>query len=120
MNRVQFGAGRLAELPAELLLAGITHPLVVTDRGVVAARRLALLPPGVAVHDFVPANPHEAAVRAATIAYRRAGADGVIGLGGGSAMDLAKAVALAPSSISTSTPSTSAAFWKRWTRSPSP
>ncbi len=98
INRVQFGAGALSELASEMALAGITRPLVVTDRGVVAAgllaRLLAELPPGVAVHDTVPPNPNEAAVRAATVAYRGAGADGVIGLGGGSPVDLAKAVAL--------------------------
>lgn len=99
INRVQFAAGALAELPAELALAGIARPLVVTDAGVAAAglldRLLALLPAGVAVHAEVPANPDEAAVRAATRAFRAAGADGVIGLGGGSPLDLAKAVALA-------------------------
>jgi alcohol dehydrogenase class IV len=65
INRVQFGAGALAELPAELALAGINRPLVVTDAGVVAAglleRLLALLPSGVAVHATVPPNPNEAA-----------------------------------------------------------
>ena len=43
INRVQFGAGALAELPAELALAGIARPLVVTDAGVVAAGLLARL-----------------------------------------------------------------------------
>jgi alcohol dehydrogenase class IV len=101
LNRVHFAAGALAELAAELALAGIARPLVVTDRGVIAAglldRLCAALPPGmaVAVFDATPPNPTEAAVRAATSAYHGHGADGLIGLGGGSPLDLAKAVALA-------------------------
>ncbi len=101
LNRVQFAEGALAELPAELALAGIARPLVVTDAGVVAAglldRLRAVLPPGMeaAVFDTTPSNPTEAAVRAATAAFRAHRADGVIGLGGGSPLDLAKAVALA-------------------------
>lgn len=101
LNRVQFAPGALAELAAEMALAGMTRPLVVTDRGVIAAglleRLLAFLPGGTAhaVFDATPPNPTEAAVRAATDAYRAARADGVIGLGGGSPLDLAKAVALA-------------------------
>ncbi|WP_270933352.1 iron-containing alcohol dehydrogenase [Falsiroseomonas oryzae] len=101
LNRVQFGEGALAELPAELALAGILRPLVVTDPGVVAAglldRLLAVLPAGMAhaVFAATPPNPTERAVRSATQAFRAHRADGVIGLGGGSPLDLAKAVALA-------------------------
>jgi len=101
LNRIQFAEGALAELPAELALAGIARPLVVTDRGVAAAGLLAWLRatlPGAmqcAAFDATPPNPTEAAVRAATAAFRAHRADGVIGLGGGSPLDLAKAVALA-------------------------
>jgi alcohol dehydrogenase class IV len=101
LNRVQFADGALAELPGELALAGIARPLVVTDAGVVAAglvaRLLAALPAGMdaAIFRATPPNPTEAAVREATAAFRAHGADGVIGLGGGSPLDLAKAVALA-------------------------
>lgn len=101
LNRVQFAEGALAELPAELDLAGIARPLIVTDVGVAAAglldRLRAVLPAGMAaaVFDATPGNPTEAAVRAATAAFSAHRADGVIGLGGGSPLDLAKAVALA-------------------------
>lgn len=101
LNRIQFGTGALAELPAELALACVTRPLVVTDRGVVAAGLLdrlhAVLPASmrVAVFDDTPGNPTETAVRAGVAAFRAHDADGVIGLGGGSPLDLAKAVALA-------------------------
>lgn len=100
LNRVQFAPGAIACVAEELELAGIARPLLVTDGGVVAAglldRLRAALPDGlpVAVFDAVPPNPTEAAVLAATRAYEDHGADGVLGLGGGSPLDLAKAVAL--------------------------
>lgn len=100
LNRVQFAHGAIAALAEELALAGIARPLVVTDPGIVAAglwdRVKATLPAGIdaAAFDAVPPNPTEAAVRAATAAYHAHGADGLIGLGGGSPLDLAKAVAL--------------------------
>lgn len=100
LNRVQFAHGAIATLAEELALAGIARPLVVTDAGIRAAgiwdKVQAMLPAGmaVAVFDAVPPNPTEAAVRAAVAAYRAHDADGVIGLGGGSPLDLAKAVAL--------------------------
>ncbi|MDB5376141.1 MAG: iron-containing alcohol dehydrogenase, partial [Rubritepida sp.] len=100
LNRVQFARGALACLAEELALVGIARPLLVTDKGVIAAglldRLCAALPGGmaVAVFDAVPPNPTEAAVLAAVRAYRDHGADGVLGLGGGSSLDLAKAVAL--------------------------
>lgn len=101
LNRVQFAEGALDELANELALAGIERPLIVTDAGVAAAgllqRLQAALPSGMAcrVFDATPSNPTEAAVRAGTAAFRAHDADGVIGLGGGSPLDLAKAVALA-------------------------
>src|SRR5687767_9701284 len=90
LNRIQFGFGALAELGAELALAGIHRPLVVTDAGLRAAglvdTLLAALPPGMpaAVFDATPSNPDEAAVHAAVALYRASGADGVLGFGGGS------------------------------------
>lgn len=100
LNRMRFARGALGALPEELGLAGIARPLIVTDGGVIAAgllgRLRAVLPAGmeVTVFDAVPPNPTEAAVRAAMAAFLAHGADGVIGLGGGSPLDLAKAVAL--------------------------
>ncbi len=95
---IDFGA--LAQLQAECERVGIARPLIVTDAGVKAVGLLdkaihalpALAP---AVFDETPSNPNEAAVRAAVAVYRAAGCDGLIALGGGSAIDCAKGVAIA-------------------------
>jgi alcohol dehydrogenase class IV len=92
-----FGAVRLAQ--AECTRAGIRRPLVCTDRGIVAAGLLARLLEAlgelpVAVYDGTPSNPTEGAVMAAVAAYREHDADGLVALGGGSAIDLAKGVAI--------------------------
>ncbi len=100
LTRIQFGRGALRLLPEELALLGVSRPLVVTDRGVVAAGLAARLldaaglSDATAVFDATPENPTEAAVLAARDRYREAGCDGVVALGGGSPLDLAKAVAL--------------------------
>ncbi|AMN55070.1 4-hydroxybutyrate dehydrogenase [Labrenzia sp. CP4] len=99
VTRVQFGFGELATLKEELALAGISRPLVVTDKGVrglgfldkieaVFGKELA------GVYDETPGNPNEAAVRVATDLFKEVEADGIIAIGGGSAIDLAKAVAI--------------------------
>jgi hypothetical protein len=96
--QIDFGAIRL--LPTECARSGITRPLIVTDAGVKAVgilhKALDALP-GVptAVFDQTPSNPTEAAVRAAAEVYRAHGCDGLIALGGGSAIDCAKGVAIA-------------------------
>ena len=95
---IEFGA--LAQLPAECERAGIRRPLIVTDAGVRAVglldKALAALPGGLpAVFDQTPSNPTEAAVRAAVAIYQSQGCDGLIALGGGSAIDCAKGVAIA-------------------------
>ena len=95
---IDFGA--LAQLQAECERAGIRRPLIVTDAGVRAAglldQALAALPglPS-AVFDQTPSNPTEAAVRAAVVIYKTENCDGLIALGGGSAIDCAKGVAIA-------------------------
>lgn len=99
VTRVQFGFGELATLPDELALAGIERPFVVTDKGVRALGFLdkieqALGAAPIGIFDDTPGNPNEAAVRAAADAFQAAGADGIIAIGGGSALDLAKGVAI--------------------------
>ena len=79
---------------------GIAKPLVISDAGVRAAgvldHALAALD-GLphAVYDATPSNPTEAAVHTAAAVYRAHGCDGLIAVGGGSSIDLAKGVAIA-------------------------
>jgi alcohol dehydrogenase class IV len=96
--QLDFGAVRL--LPQECERSGMHRPLVVSDAGVRAAgvldRALAALG-GLphAVFDRTPSNPTEAAVRAAAAVYAAEHCDGLIAVGGGSSIDLAKGVAIA-------------------------
>ena len=100
ITQIQIDFGALRSLQAECQRLGISRPLIVTDAGVKAAGildRALLALPGwpVSVFDQTPSNPTEAAVRAAVDAYRRGHCDGLIALGGGSAIDCAKGVAIA-------------------------
>jgi 4-hydroxybutyrate dehydrogenase len=96
--QLDFGAVRL--LPQECERSGMHRPLVVSDAGVRAAgvldRALAALGDlPHAVFDQTPSNPTEAAVRAAAAVYAAQHCDGLIAVGGGSSIDLAKGVAIA-------------------------
>jgi hypothetical protein len=95
---IEDGAVRL--LPEECQRTGMRRPLIVTDAGVRAAGVLqqaldALNGLPHAVFDATPSNPTEAAVRNAVALYRREGCDGLVAVGGGSSIDLAKGVAIA-------------------------
>ena len=100
VTQIEIDAGAVRLLPRECVAAGIARPLIVTDAGVRAAgvldRALAALGnlPH-AVFDQTPGNPTEAAVRAATAVYLEHACDGLVAVGGGSSIDLAKGVAIA-------------------------
>ena len=98
VTRIEFEEGAIERLPTLLAELGGKRPLIATDRGLVAtglvARVLALFPEPPVVFDGTPPNPTEDAVSAAYAMYRDADCDSVIGLGGGSSIDLAKAVRL--------------------------
>ncbi|MEX2649976.1 MAG: iron-containing alcohol dehydrogenase [Alphaproteobacteria bacterium] len=98
---VRFGPGRIAELPDACRARGMTRPLLVTDPGLaklplvgetVAINVEAGLP--TAVFFDIKANPVGRNVEDGVAAYRRHKADGVVAFGGGSALDVAKAIAL--------------------------
>lgn len=100
VTQIQFDFGAVRQLRQECDRVGITRPLVVTDAGVKAAGVLqkaldALGPLPAHVFDHTPSNPTEAAVRAAAQMYQQHGCDGLIAVGGGSAIDCAKGVAIA-------------------------
>jgi alcohol dehydrogenase class IV len=100
LTRIQFEFGALKLLEQELQLLGIRRPLIVTDKGIIAAGLWGKVKeklPGnmpIALYDGTPENPTEAAMRDALKIYKDEGCDGIIAIGGGSPMDLAKGVAL--------------------------
>jgi len=67
----------------------------VRQAGVLDRALVALADRPHAIFDQTPFNPTEAAVRAAVEVYRAEGCDGLVAVGGGSSMDLAKGVAIA-------------------------
>ena len=98
---IRFGPGRIRELAQICREFGIERPLLVTDPGLaampmVADAAQACRDAGLACEVFsdVRANPVEANVVEGVRVFRDGGHDGVIGFGGGSALDASKAVAL--------------------------
>ncbi|MCB8876995.1 iron-containing alcohol dehydrogenase [Acidisoma silvae] len=97
LTRIEFGEGEASRLPQLLNELGVRKPLIATDRGLVATGLVARVTGGITgavVFDGTPANPTEEAVLAAFAIYKDHGCDGIVGLGGGSSIDLAKAVRL--------------------------
>ena len=99
LTQIEIDHGAVRCLPAECARIRMHKPLVVSDPGVRAAgvldqalAALAGLPH--AVFDQTPSNPTEAGVRAALAVYQSQGCDGLIAVGGGSSIDLAKGLAI--------------------------
>ena len=99
-TKVWHGPGRIAELAGACGAAGIARPLLVTDAGlrdsaIVARARDLLRAAGLPAPLFsgVKGNPTGGNVDAGLIAYRDGDCDGVIGMGGGSALDIGKCIA---------------------------
>ncbi|MCC7273109.1 MAG: iron-containing alcohol dehydrogenase [Alphaproteobacteria bacterium] len=97
---VRFGVGRIAELPAACRSVGMQRPLVVTDPGLaklplVADVMARLEADGLAAVLFsaIKPNPEGRNIDDGVAAYRAGGHDGVVAIGGGSALDAGKAVA---------------------------
>lgn len=99
LTTTHFDFGAVGLLAREIDRLGLKRPLVTTDAGVREAGLLdrtlsAVKGLALPVFDSTPSNPTEEAVLSAFDLYRAEACDGVIGLGGGSSMDLGKAVAL--------------------------
>ncbi|MFT6596425.1 MAG: alcohol dehydrogenase class IV [Akkermansiaceae bacterium] len=100
-NSIKAGAGTIKDLPAHCKALGMSSPLLITDPG------LAVLPMtqncvehcratglNCAVFSEIKLNPTDKNVSDGVVAYKAGGHDGVIAFGGGSGLDVAKAVAL--------------------------
>lgn len=97
---IRFGAGRISELADACRAAGMSRPLLVTDRGLAAlpitAQALDVLEQGGlgrAIFADVDPNPNEINLAAGVVAFHSGGHDGVVAFGGGSGLDLGKMVA---------------------------
>ena len=100
LTTIRFEFGAITGLADDLRELEIKIPLVVADAGLERAglieRLKTVLPNGseVAVFTGTPTNPTESAALAALDLYHSRGCDGLIAIGGGSPIDLAKGVAL--------------------------
>ena len=97
---IRFGTGRIAEIADACSTAGISRPLLVTDRGLadlpITQRTRALMVAGGlgdAMFADVDPNPNDINLASGVDAYLAGGHDGVIAFGGGSGLDLGKMVA---------------------------
>jgi alcohol dehydrogenase class IV len=98
-TRIHFGPGARLRIREDLRAQGRERPLVVTDRGLaglpVFAEVLGSLSPlDAAAFSGVAGNPVASQVVAGVEAFRAHKADSIVGMGGGAALDVAKAVAL--------------------------
>jgi alcohol dehydrogenase class IV len=98
---IHFGPGVRKQLGEHLKAQGVKRPLIVTDRGIAQLPMLKEIQSALGSGDLAHAtfseiwgNPVKSQVTAGVEAYRKHKADGVVGLGGGAALDVAKAIIL--------------------------
>lgn len=100
-SRVIFGVGTVRQVTAEVARLCISHPLIVTDAGLAQTDIPGLVTGALdagkvkwTLFTEVEPNPSVETVRKGLEVYRRESCDGLVGVGGGSAMDAAKAIGL--------------------------
>ncbi|MDC0166195.1 iron-containing alcohol dehydrogenase [Gammaproteobacteria bacterium] len=99
-NRPHFENGAIEKISKVLKSHGIKNPLICSDPGLssigMTEKIGSLISDDLSAsfYEETPANPTEKAVSEALEIYKSNSCDGVIGFGGGSSMDLGKAVAL--------------------------
>ena len=98
---IAYGPGRLAEIGLKSAELGLLNPLVVTDRGSRDLPFIAALQSYLAQAELkfglfseISPNPRDDEIGAGRAAFRAAGHDGIIAIGGGSAMDGGKSICL--------------------------
>ncbi|GAB5450826.1 MAG: iron-containing alcohol dehydrogenase [Halioglobus sp.] len=98
---IRFGVGRIGELQEVLMLTGVQRPLLVTDEGLASlpflqriAAQLGEAGIDAAVYSEVQGNPTLSNVEGGLAVLRREKRDGVIAIGGGSALDAGKTIAM--------------------------
>jgi alcohol dehydrogenase class IV len=98
---IRFGAGRIRELPDVCRSLGMSRPLLVTDPGIAKLPMVADVirlcsDAGLScvAYSSIQANPVGDNVMFGVATYQAGGHDGVIAFGGGSALDVGKAVGL--------------------------
>lgn len=99
LSRILFDFGAVSELANEIERLGLKRPLLITDRGVAEVGILERVLDAAKAHvpvvfDGTTENPNEASLNACMKLWKEHRCDGVIAVGGGSPIDLSKAVAL--------------------------
>lgn len=98
---IRFGAGASAELPDYLLKNNLRHPLIVTDPVVSQLDFFRKIMSSLKQRDIsaeiffdIHKNPVKSDVYRGTEVYDNSGSDCVVGIGGGAALDVARAIVL--------------------------
>lgn len=100
LTKIQFDHGAISLIKDELKQLGVRRALIVSDRGLEAVGLVEKVSNVVGIENVAaffldtPQNPTEAAVMAGAKVFSENECDGIVALGGGSSIDLAKAVAL--------------------------